>query len=274
MKTVVRRLSSLLGGAAVAAAMVAATPGGAAADGGATCHGGPIAGGNYASLAVGGVCVMNAGDVRVTGNLTVLPGGVLVAIFSGSNLQVDGNLTAGSGSMLIMGCEPFAFPCANDPNAGTGGTLSASARIGGNLVAENSTAVLVHNASVGRNLVLSGGGGGVSCEPNPLLTSFSGFPAPPYGTFEDVSVRGNASISGFRSCWLGFFRNSVSGNVNFNDNVTADPDGNEVATNTIQGNLNCELNSPDPQIGDSGGVFNAVAGKANGQCAALAAPHV
>lgn len=274
MPGVLRRLSSLLGGAAVAAAMVAATPGGVSADGGATCQGGSIAAGTYSSLAVAGICAMNTGNVRVTGNLTVLPGGVLVAIFSGSNVEVRGNVTVGGGAMLIMGCEPFAFPCANDPDAGTGGTLAASAKIGGNLTAENALAVLVHNVSVGRNLTLIGGGGGVSCDPNPILTAFSGFPAPPYGTFEDVGIHGNASISGFRSCWLGFFRNTVGGNVTFNDNITADPDGNEVATNTIGGNLNCELNSPDPQIGDSGGAFNSVAGKATGQCAALAAPHV
>ena len=274
MVGVFRRLSSLLGGVAVAGAMIAATPGGVSADGATTCQGGSIAGGSYSSLAVAGVCAMDSGNVRVTGNLTVQPGGVLVAIFSGSNVEVRGNLNVGSGGMLLLGCEPFAFPCANDPNAGTGGTLSASAKIGGSLVAENSLAALVHNTWVGRNLVLNGGGGGVGCAPNPILSSLSGFPLPPYATFEDVTVAGNASISGWRSCWLGFFRNTVAGNVNFNNNVNADPDANEVATNTIHGNLNCELNTPAPQVGDSGGLPNNVSGKANGQCAALAAPHV
>lgn len=60
-------------------------------------------------------------------------------------------------------------------------------------------------------------------------------------------------------------------NVNFNDNVTADPDGNEVVSNTINGNLNCEVDSPSPQIGDSGRSLNRVFGRAAGQCSGLAA---
>ena len=270
MKSIRRKLLGLLATAAIAAAWVVAAPGAALAADGATCQGGSVAGGSYSSLTITGVCAVNAGNVEVRGNLTVKRGAVLAAVFSGSNLKVGRNLSVQKGAILILGCEPFAFPCANDPDAQTGGTLSASGSVGGNLTAENALAVLVHNTSIGRNLELEGGGGGVSCVPNPILTSIAGFPAPPYATFEDVSIRGSASISEWQSCWLGFFRNTVGNNVNFNENVTADPDGNEVATNTIQGNLNCEKNSPAPQIGDSGGSLNSVAGHARGQCAALA----
>jgi hypothetical protein len=266
-----RRLTGCLGTATIAAALVVATPGTALAAGRTTCHGGSVAAGDYSSLAIAGVCAVNAGNVRVDGNLTVLPGSVLVAAFSGSTLSIGGNLIVESGAILVLGCEPFAFPCLNDPNARTGGTLSTTASIGGNLTAEDSLALLVHNSSIGHNLALTGGGGGVSCNPNPLLSSLAGFPAPPFATFEDNHIDGTASITGWRSCWLGFIRDTVSGNVNFNDNVTADPDGNEVVTNTIHGNLNCEGDSPNPQIGDSGGSLNTVFGRATGQCSALAA---
>ena len=58
----------------------------------------------------------------------------------------------------------------------------------------------------------------------------------------------------------------VANNVDFNDNLTGDPDGNEIATNTIRGNLSCAGNSPSPQIGDSAGGQNDVFGHAHGQC--------
>lgn len=228
-----------------------------------TCHGGSIPAGTYSSLTVAGVCAADSGDVKVTGNLAVAPGGVLLAVFGGSNVAVAGNVTVGTGAALALGCEPFAFPCFNDPDAATGGTLSAQAKVGGNLAADGSLAVLVHNTSVMKNVIVDGGGGGLTCAPQLLGMS------PAYATFEDVTIAGNASISGWRSCWLGFFRSTVGGNLNFNDNVVADPDGNEVQTNTIGGNLNCHANSPAPQTGDSGGAPNTVGRKATGQCVGL-----
>jgi len=59
---------------------------------------------------------------------------------------------------------------------------------------------------------------------------------------------------------------TVNGSVNFNNNSVIDPDGNEVQTNTIHGNLNCSGNTPGPQMGDSGGSPNTVTGSKTGQC--------
>jgi hypothetical protein len=69
--------------------------------------------------------------------------------------------------------------------------------------------------------------------------------------------------------WQGFFRNTVNGTVNFNNNTVTDPDGNEVQTNTIHGSLNCSGNTPAPQQGDSGGSENQVSGHKTGQCAGV-----
>lgn len=85
----------------------------------------------------------------------------------------------------------------------------------------------------------------------------------------DNTIGRNASVTGLRTCWLGFIRNTVMRNVNFSNNVTFDPDGNEVVTNSIRWNLNCHDNSPAPQLGDSGGALNTVGRKATGQCKAL-----
>jgi hypothetical protein len=57
--------------------------------------------------------------------------------------------------------------------------------------------------------------------------------------------------------------------VNLFGNVVADPDGNEVVTNTIYGSLNCAGNDPAPQVGDSEGSPNHVTGPETGQCVGL-----
>ena len=87
-----------------------------------------------------------------------------------------------------------------------------------------------------------------------------------FNAIEDNVIHGGATISGYTGFWQGFFRNSVSGSVNFNNNTLVDPDGNEVQTNTIDGNLNCSGNDPAPQAGDSGGSPNNVTGQKTGQC--------
>jgi len=166
----------------------------------------------------------DAGPVTVTKNLTLAPGAALLAAFGGSDLNVGSNLTVGSQAILVLGCEPEAFPCLNDPDQVVG-TLSTNDHVGGNLTANGALMVLAHNNTIGRN----------------------------------------ASVTGLGTCWLGFIRNTVTNNVNFNGNVTFDPDGNEVVTNSVGRNLNCSGNSPAPQVGDSGGSPNTVGGKATGR---------
>jgi hypothetical protein len=69
--------------------------------------------------------------------------------------------------------------------------------------------------------------------------------------------------------WQGFIRNRVNGAVVFDENVLADPDGNELVSNTIHGSLGCTVNSPSAQVGDSERSPNVVTGSATGQCAGL-----
>src|SRR5574340_392431 len=97
----VRRLFALVGTALVPLAFVAATPTSVSADGISACSGGSVAAGTYASLAIAGVCFVDAGNVNVQGNLIVMPGAKLVAAFAGSDLSVGGNLSVQSGAILI-----------------------------------------------------------------------------------------------------------------------------------------------------------------------------
>src|ERR1700737_485823 len=109
MNVLRRKLPSLLGAAALAAAFMTAGAATAAASG-ATCAGGSVAGGAYESLTITGFCSVDSGLVEVRHNLTVAPGGILNATFSGSNLKVGQNLLVKSTGILVLGCEPFASP--------------------------------------------------------------------------------------------------------------------------------------------------------------------
>jgi hypothetical protein len=253
-----RKLPGFFGILGLVLGFVAASPINASASGAFNCTGGPIPSGTYDSLDVSGVCLLIAGDVAVTHDVTVLPGGGLLAAFAGSNLTVGGNLLVDSGAILLLGCEPFAFTCFND----TSGTLATTDSIGGNLIGENALLLLSHHNKIGGNVNQSGGGGGLNCTPLP-------FGPPAYSTYEDNIIGGNATLTGLRTCWVGFFRNQVAGNVNWHNNQTLDPDGNEIASNHIQGNLNCSNNDPAPQLGDSitvGNGPNTVGGRNTGQC--------
>jgi hypothetical protein len=241
----------------------------------ATCSGGSVASGVYKNLNIAGVCTVDAGSVTVKRNLTVLPGGSLVAVVGGSfstpvasDVTVGGNLDVQANGILVMGCEPVHFPCSNDPDASTGGSYLTTDTIGGSLRAENALAVVVHSTAIGHNVSLNGGGGGVSCSPLPALGG-----SPPYGDFEDDIIEGTLTIKGLQTCWLGVVRDTITENVDFKDNVDGDPDGNEILSNSIVGNLSCTGNSPSPQIGDSGGSLSTVFGRANGQCANPALVH-
>jgi hypothetical protein len=252
-----KRLGVLI--CAVVAAACVALPSGTATAAANTCNGGSVAPGTYDSLTIAGFCTVDAGSVTVKHNLKVLPNAGLAAAFGGSDLTVGGNLDAQANSVLVLGCYPGEFICFNDPDQ-ENGTLSSHESVGGNLTADNALAVLLHNDTFSHNLTLAGGGGGLDCD-QPNL-----FGGPAYGTVEDTQIGGNATIVGWQTCWLGFFRNTVAHNVTYNGNVTGDPDGNEVQTNTIGGNLDCSGNSPKPQEGDSGGSPNTVAGNKTGQC--------
>jgi hypothetical protein len=270
-----RRLSCLIVGGALSAALVVGGASTAAAATSGSCAGGPVAPGTYGSLTISGVCFLVAGDVTVVHDLVVAPNAALVAIFFGSNLKVGGNMMVQSGASLGLGCGPEGAPCH------TGNAADATNdTIGGNLIADGAMLMVIHHSHFEGNVIQTGGGGGVNCNTFPL-----GQHGPPaYTTYEDNTIGGNAIVEGVHTCWSGFFRNAVSGNVNWDNNITwdgtpetsqqdtilhGDEDGNEIADNRVQGNLNCFGNFPAIQFGDSVQPPNKVVGRVNGQCTAV-----
>lgn len=224
---------------------------------------GTLAGLYPAGVIVKGACEVNAGPARVDGDLLLAPGSVLLANFARddktleghSNLVVTGDVTVERGATLFLGCKVVAggagLPCADDPNP-KHPTLASAGRIDGSLIVLSALGVVVHNTTIGGNVLQDGGGGGLSCRPTgPFLAA----KVPVYSDYEDSTVLGNIAVDGITSCWLGFARDQVRGSVVLVGNRLADPDAVEIISNRISGDLVCAGNS---SVWDS---FDKIQGK-------------
>jgi hypothetical protein len=261
---------TLSGTASVAGAQ--GTPGPVTCASGSGGAPGVLAGGTYSAVTVTGVCAVNAGQVIVTGNVTVQSGAALIAAFANndstggtgtSGITVQGNISVGSGATLLLGCEATHFACIDDPNQNAP-TLNSSMTVQGSLLATGDLGVVVHVSTIGGDVVESNGGGGNTCVPSGI---FAQFHSPVYSDYEDNTIAGNLRVTGLTSCWIGAIRNTIGGSATFANTTFADPDANENLANTIGGNLLCTGNSPAIQYGDSGSSPNIVGGFATGQCA-------
>jgi len=228
------------------------TAAGAAVTGGsATCSGTPTAPGvltgTHGSVVVRGACEVNAGPAVVKGNLTISPGSVILAAFAlndktgkgHSSLTVTGNVLIRSGAVAVLGCNPANFACLDDPNQNKP-TLSSHDSIGLDLRSNQPLGVIVHNFSVGGDIIQTGGGGGVNCKPQGV---FKLFQSPVYSTYEVGTVGGDVRISSVHSCWMGVVELQVGNTVVIHGNQLADPDAIEILSNHISGNLICRGNS-------------------------------
>jgi len=255
MRGYLRGLSCLVFTGAVVVGLLAAGPvtaaGAAVISGTTTCSGTPTAPGTltgtHATVVVNGVCFVNAGRAVVTGNLTVTAGSALVAAFAlndttgtgHSSLTVKGNLQVNVGAALLLGCNPANFPCLDDPNQ-SAPTLSSHATVGLDLRSNRPLGVIVHNFTVGGDVIQAGGGGGVNCKPQGL---FQFFGQPVYSTYEVGTVRGDVRISGYLACWMGVVQLHVGNTMVFRNNRLADPDAIEILANNVTGSLICTGNS-------------------------------
>jgi hypothetical protein len=165
------------------------------------------------------------------------------ACLSNGPVIIRGGLFIEAGATFVLGSEE------NSVDTGT---------ISGGVHATDAASVQIHFTTINGGVDVHGGSG-----------PFGGPFDITWNTIEDSRINGGATIEGYDGFWMGFIRNHVNGSVNLNDNVLADPDGNEYVTNTIHGSLNCAGNSPAPQIGDSEGSPNRVTGAKTGQCTSV-----
>jgi hypothetical protein len=196
---------------------------------------------NISSFAATGTTCTDTLVPGTYGAVTV-PAGATCIISEGP-ITIRGGVSVGEGATFAFGSEE---------------TPNVTATISGGIRSSNAASVQVHFARINGGIDLQGGAG-----------PFGGPFDVTWNTIEDSTINGAVSIEGYNGFWQGFFRNTVHGSVDFNDNTVVDVDGNELQTNTIHGSLNCAGNDPAPQQGDSGGSANQVTGAKTGQCANL-----
>jgi hypothetical protein len=293
MNTIIARLAlgatAAMIGLTVPTALTASAASAAPTGGGGayTCTGGNIAPGTYRSITVTGICYMPAGTIVVRKNLTVAPGALLDAVTPGdppgkhpvvpATVRIEGNVFVGKGAVLVLGCSPN-ISCSNPPGI-------SFDRVGGNLTAIGSLAVVLHSATIGGSVSVLGGGGGAAGGANsggcfntkafPIPAPWSEDAAlsnpqtgsPQYTDAEDNFIGGNLTIAGVQTCWLGSLRNQVRGSLTYIRNVTSDPDGMEINNNLMGRNMTCLSNDPAVQYGDTLAAPNLVGGFAFGECA-------
>ena len=129
MARIAKRFGALTALVVVAGALQLMIPAASYAASTANLRGGSVAAVSGSPLMITGFCSVDLGTECHT-NLTVAPGGELIAAFGGSDVHVGGNLTVRSNGVLILGCEPEAFVCFNDPDQ-VNGTLTTNDTIGG-----------------------------------------------------------------------------------------------------------------------------------------------
>jgi hypothetical protein len=262
---------------ALAAMLLSAVPAGASPTDPRVCSGtlaspGVLSGTHWSNVVIRGACAVNGGNAIIHGDLIVSPGSALVAAFANndvkgsgtSSLKVTGTLRVGRHAVAILGCEPEAFTCLDDPHQHHP-TLASSDTILGNLSVVDALGVIVHNSTIRGWAKETGGGGGLTCNPT-KGSAFEAFGSPDYSDFEDNSIGRSLMVTDLRSCWFGALRNDVWRSAHISRNSMADPDAMEIATNTVHGNFSCYANSPAVQFGDSSGEPNVVYGWAAGQC--------
>ena len=279
------RLAGLAGAIAIVAGVLISSPAMAVAKSSYpaySCWGGSIPGGTYSKLTVYGVCMVDEGTVNVGNDVDIKAGAELIVAWSGNNLNVGKNIKVGHGAVLIMGCEPEAYDCwDSQPPAPTKPSIlhsstvqpegpMAAGWVGGSLMADQALAVIVHNSRIGRDTSVKGGGGGSQCFIGaPTRTDSIILPFGPYMDFEDTWFGGNVKVERVSTCWSGFIRNWVGGDVNWNWNMTGDSDGNEIGWNWIGDDLNCKGNDAPPHYAPEVPFGSIVIDHATGQCVEL-----
>jgi len=222
-----------------------------------TCTGGVIAPGTYTSLLITGACSIPTGLVTVTKSVEIAPNASLnAAMTSGGTLVVGGSIEVERKAILLLGCN-FEVGCTE---------TATSDVVTGSIVADDALSVILHANSIGGNVRISGGGGGVTCAPNAALDAILLGPAPAYDDVSRNTIGGDVTVADVDSCWLGVIGNTVTEDVTVRDNEFADSDAPDIVSNLIGKNLACSANVPVP---DNDGYANTVTGLKLGQCVGL-----
>jgi len=248
------------------------------------CAGGTLPPGGYTSLHINTACAIS-GNVGVNGGLTVDTGGAVTV--SGGGLRINGGLTLAPGGSLRVTAGSLRENGSVDVGAGASLTAQSPAIVrengritvhgngdfelvclapakcapktaystNGGIVADASASIVLRGVrvnggvSVGQNGVSIGGAGAPSCAATSMASN---------------RINGKVTVTGVPGCALAMISNRINGGLAFTNNSSADPTGNEISGNNINGGLDCSGNTPAAH-----GSQNVVNGPKTGECASL-----
>jgi hypothetical protein len=187
-------------------------------------------------------------DVKIVGSLTLAPDAAFVAALNNENNPVNilGRVTVKSGALFYLGTEvPHAPPFAS---------------IQGAVVAQDPSAVVIQNATIGGPVSVTGGGA-----VNKIVEALShGAPLTNYTDFEDDQIRGGITEVGYGGVFGGVIRTIMKGSLVFAFNRQVKIDEYDIGSNIISGSAYCQGNRPAPNKGHSPGAPSIVHGRTFG----------
>jgi hypothetical protein len=197
--------------------------------------------------------VANQGaNLKIVGGLVLQPDSLFVAGIKSERKHVNilGPVTVMSGAVFYLGTEKPGKP--------------PFATIQGGLVAQDPSAVVIQNTSIGGDVSVTGGGA-----VNAVIEALShNAPFTNYTDFEDDQINGGISEVGYDGVWAGVIRSIMSGSLTFAFNSEAAIDEYDIGSDIIAGSAYCSGNNPAPNIGPSFGAPSIVSGPTFGDQAA------
>jgi hypothetical protein len=186
----------------------------------------------------------NASTLKIVGDGALQPGSLFVADIKTERHAVNilGQVTVGSGALFYLGTEKPGKP----PFASIQGSVSA----------EDPSAVVIQNTTIGGPVSVLGGGA-----PNAIIEALShGAPETNYTDFEDDQINGGITEVDYGGVWGGVIRSILSGSLVFAHNSETMVDEYDIGSDIITGSAYCAGNNPAPNMGVSAGAPSIVDG--------------
>ena len=194
----------------------------------------------------------NAADLKIVGDLVLQPGSLFIAGLKSEKHPVNilGQVTVTSGALFYLGTERPGKP--------------PFASIEGSVVAQDPSAVVIQNTTIGGPVSVLGGG-----SVNALVEALShNAPETNYTDFEDDQINGGVTEVGYDGVFGGVIRSIMSGSLTFAFNSETTIDEYDIGSNIISGSAYCSGNNPVPNTGHSSGSPSIVGGTTFGDQAA------
>ncbi len=187
-------------------------------------------------------------NVKIVGSLTLAPDAAFVAALKNEKnpVNIQGRVTVKSGALFYLGDERPGEP--------------PFASIQGAVVAQDPSAVVIQNTTIGGPASVTGGGA-----VNKIVEALShNAPQTNYTDFEDDQIKGGITEVGYGGVWGGVIRTIMKGSMVFAFNSEVKIDEYDIGSNIISGSAYCNGNKPAPNMGKSPGAPSIVHGRTFG----------